>query len=185
MSKKFSRKQIACLLGVGLSIFVFLLILAVPSPKQNSRSEVQPYGQGEQKSPEQIFEEIGQKTSKYSRVLASKEGDEWVVVNLIQSDELFSGIGDLFTGKDLSRSFIFGVYATGLPVKHASVSINNISAGKFYRAGLSGEVAKTQPKSTWTNREVGPTIFYNFLKQHTNGSAGDGKNSTYIETNLN
>ncbi|MEK7571654.1 MAG: hypothetical protein AAB553_05265, partial [Patescibacteria group bacterium] len=86
------------------------------------------------------------------------------------------------TSKQISRDFIFAVYATKLPIAHASITIT--MPGKYYRAGLGADMADTQSDGTWTSNDVGPSIFYDFLKASANGSAGDGLNSTYVETNL-
>ena len=133
------------------------------------------------KTPEDTFESICNKYGGTNNCSYYKdEVGAWSVTQLIQAKEDFM----LFsTSKQISRDFIFAVYATKLPMAHASITIT--MSGKYYRAGLGADIADTQPDSTWTSKDVGPTIFYDFLKSQTNGTAGDGLNSTYVETNLN
>ncbi|OGK41511.1 hypothetical protein A2954_00725 [Candidatus Roizmanbacteria bacterium RIFCSPLOWO2_01_FULL_37_12] len=130
--------------------------------------------------PEQIFEGICQKYGGSNNCsYFEDEIGNWSVTQLIQPKEDFM----LFsTSKQLSRDFIFAVYATKLPISHASITIS--MSGKYYRAGLGADVADTQPDTTWTNKDVGPSIFHDFLKEKTNGSAGDDLDSTYLETNF-
>jgi hypothetical protein len=132
------------------------------------------------KTPEATFESICNKYGGTNNCSYYKdEAGAWSVTQLIQAKEDFM----LFsTSKQISRDFIFAVYATKLPMAHASITIT--MQGKYYRAGLGADMADTQSDSTWTSNDVGPTIFYDFLKSATNGSAGDGVNSTYVETNL-
>ncbi len=131
-------------------------------------------------APEQILEDICKKYGGANNCYYEKDAvGSWSITQLIQPEEDFM----LFTtAKQISRDYIFAVYASKLPIIHTSITVN--SNGKYYRAGLGADVADTQPDSTWTSKDVGPTIFYDFLKSSTNGSAGDGLNSTYVETNL-
>lgn len=133
------------------------------------------------KDPKQMLENICKKYQASDNCIVMQENGKWTITTIYQTDEDFM----LFDrAKQVARDFIFAIYATELPISHASISINNYQAKAYYRAGLGEEVAKTQPQSTWTNKDVGPTIFYDFLRTHTDGTAGDGQNSTYIETNL-
>lgn len=146
-----------------------------PTPTKASEKKAEA-----KKTPEQTFESICNKYGGTNNCSYYKdEVGAWSVTQLIQAKEDFM----LFsTSKQISRDFIFAVYATKLPMAHASITIT--MPGKYYRAGLGADMADTQPDSTWTSNDVGPSIFYDFLKASTNGSAGDELNSTYVETNL-
>ena len=133
------------------------------------------------KSPKQVLEDICKKHQAEDNCIVTQENGKWEVGTILETDTEFM----LFdVAKKIARDFIFEVYATKLPIGHAAISINNYQTRKYYRAGLGDDVASKEPQSTWTSNDVGPTIFYDFLKANTTGTAGDYKNSTYVETNL-
>lgn len=154
---------------------------ATPIPTNVAPTKVPEKKKEVKQTPEQTFESICKKYGGTDNCIYDKDASgAWSVTQLIQAKEEFM----LFsTSKQISRDFIFAVYATKLPIAHASITIT--MPGKYYRAGLGADMADTQSDSTWTSNDVGPSIFYDFLKSATNGSAGDGLNSTYVETNLN
>lgn len=135
------------------------------------------------KTPEETLEAICQKYGGTDNCVYTKDASgKWAIAQIMQ----YESDAFMFTGaKQNSRDFIFAVYATKLPISHVAISNNYYAGGKYYRAGLGANVASTQPDSTWSNKSVGPSIFYDFLEGHTNGTSGDGQNSTYVETNLN
>jgi hypothetical protein len=208
--KKLSRRKIVAIFGTLAVVMMILTGVAAPDQKVSSETQAQitqakeiPTSQPSAnpttkptskpaekpkteskpatKDPKQVLEDICAKYKVSDNCIVTQENGKWTITTIYQTEDDFM----LFaTAKQIARDFIFAIYATELPISHASISINNYQAKAYYRAGLGGDVSKTQPQSTWTNNDVGPTIFYDFLKSHTNGTAGDGQNSTYIETNL-
>lgn len=149
--------------------------IQTPQPSLTSTSKPQ------EKNPEQILTEIVKKYKANDNDLVMEESGEWYIVKQAVLDGDFG----MFTlSKQFTRDLIFELYATKLPIRSVAVSIQNNSSSKYYRVKLSKDMADTQSPDTWTDKNVGPSIFYDFLKQATNGYSGDGKNSTYVETNL-
>lgn len=180
---KMSRKGIG--LTLGLASFLLLILVGLTAPKSPPTIEVESETKAAEmptpKAPEEVLNGICAKYKTNGNCLVSEESGGWYVSYLVEtkSDTLMFS-----SSKQLARDFIFEVYATNLPIKHVGIAIMNYPTGKHYRAGLGKDVASTQPGTTWTDKNIGPTIFYDFLKQHANGSAGDYKDSTYVETNL-
>ncbi|KKS11246.1 MAG: hypothetical protein UU67_C0079G0008 [Candidatus Daviesbacteria bacterium GW2011_GWB1_41_5] len=175
---------------IGLLVVIVIISGCSPKSKEsfdkgkeagkataNQQSQTQ-----ENKTPQQIFEEIGKKTSDKSSVLAQEEDGQWVVINTLTGG---SELG-LSGAKSLARDFIFGVYASGLPINQAGITIAS-DTGKYYRAYVGANQAKLESPETWSkpSSEVGPTIFYDWLKKvQTGRNDEDLANSTYLETNL-
>ena len=176
-------------------IGLFILIVAISliaSPKSKDSLE-KGMGAGEttanqqsqnqeSKTPQQIFEEIGKKTSEKSSVLVQEEDGQWIVISTVTGGPELGLSG----AKSLARDFIFGIYASGQPIKQAGITITS-GTGKYYRAYVGANQAKVESADTWSKpiTEVGPTIFYDWLKKVQTGKNDlDLANSTYLETNL-
>lgn len=154
----------------------------VNSPTNTPEPTKTPTNTPKPQNPDEKLESICNKYGGLDNCIVTKENNgKWSVVQIMQYESDFM----MFSlAKQNSRDFIFAIYATKLPISHVAISNNYYAGKKYYRAGLGADVASTQPDTTWTNNEVGPTIFYDFLKSHTNGESGDRQNSTYVETNL-
>jgi hypothetical protein len=198
IQKKLSRKQIGVIFGVATILSMFFVgyfapaakdgikegqKAAVVSPKLQSKvdSAVALPAPKQNKSPREVLLGISKQQLPKSEPVFMEEDGGWSIAVINERDTDFM----MFSGaKQVARDYIFAMYASKLPIRHVAISSNYYAGAKYYRAALGSDVAKTQSDSTWVGNSVGPTIFYDFLKSHTNGSAGDGKYSTYVETNL-
>ena len=178
------------ILGI-IGLFVLIIVISlIASPKSKESFEkgkevgktVTNQSQTQNKTPQQIFDEIGKEASEKSSVLAQEEEEQWVVINTVTGGPELGLSG----AKSIARDFIFGVYASGQPIKQAGITITS-GTGKYYRAYVGANQAKLESADTWfkPSTEVGPTIFYDWLKKvQTGRNDQDLANSTYLETNL-
>lgn len=179
------KKIILGLIGL-FTLIVVISLIASPKSKESFEKGKEAgqttANQQEDKTPQQVFDEIGKKASEKSSVLAQEEEAQWVVINTVTGGPELGLSG----AKSIVRDFIFGVYASGLPIKQAGVTITS-GTGKYYRAYVGVNQAKLESPETWSkpSSEVGPTIFYDWLKKvQTGRNDQDLANSTYLETNL-
>ncbi|KRF27658.1 hypothetical protein [Paenibacillus sp. Soil787] len=84
----------------------------------------------------------------------------------------------------VARDFTFSAYATGLPLARTSIIINKPTGIVGLVVSVGNNQASTQPASTWTDAQVGPTLFMNWVKQHANSDYKNIENHTAVKDNF-
>lgn len=84
----------------------------------------------------------------------------------------------------VTRDFTFAVYATGLPIMRTSIIINKPDGIPGLIVTVGNNQASTQLVSTWTDFNIGPTIFINWVKENSNTDYKNIENHTSIKNNF-
>ncbi len=84
----------------------------------------------------------------------------------------------------VARDFTFAAYATELPIARTSIIINKPEGIMGLLVTVGNNQASTQPVSTWTDSNIGPTIFMDWVEQNTNTDYDDIENHTTIKDNF-
>ncbi|MDQ0890679.1 hypothetical protein QFZ81_005767 [Paenibacillus sp. V4I9] len=85
----------------------------------------------------------------------------------------------------VARDFTFAAYATGLPILRTSIQINKPDGIMGLLVSVGNNQAITQPASTWTNSQVGPTIFMDWVKKNESQDYKNIDNHTIAKYNFN
>lgn len=137
------------------------------------------------KTSEEQLKAIAKETVGDDKADVHQVNGRWVVF-ASKMDMDFSEPLAFFGAKQITRDFMFKVYATKLPIQSVEIVLHSPADGKYFDAALGHDVAELNSSDTWTNDEIGPSIFYNFLVQHTNSSESTDTNDagTFVDTNL-
>lgn len=73
-------------------------------------------------------------------------------------------IGQATIAREYARDFICAAYATGLPINSVAIAINQPNKTIGLDVAVGAAVAKTQPTSTWTDHDIGPTNFIHWVE---------------------
>jgi hypothetical protein len=85
----------------------------------------------------------------------------------------------------VARDFTFAAYATGLPILRTSIQINKPDGIMGLLVSVGNNQASTQPASTWTNSQVGPSIFMDWVKKNESQDYKNIENHTIAKYNFN
>lgn len=137
------------------------------------------------KTPEERLKKIAKDTVGDDQAEARQVNGKWVVF-ASRMDMDFAEPLAFYGAKQMTQDYMFAVYATKLPIQSAEIVMKSPSNGKYFNAALGNSVASQNPASTWTDNSMGPTNFYNYLKQNTNSSEANDPNDagTFVDTNM-
>lgn len=97
---------------------------------------------------------------------------------------LEDGFGLEGAAKQAARDFTFAAYATGLPIARTSIQVYKPDGTMGMLVTVGGKQAQTQPSSIWTDANIGPTIFINWVQQNANADYENIENHTTIKNNF-
>ena len=137
------------------------------------------------KTPEEQLKEIAKAEVGDDQAEVHQVNGRWVVF-ASKMDMDFSEPLAFFGAKQITRDFMFKVYATKLPIQSVEIVLHSPADGEYFDAALGESVASQNPPSTWTDDNIGPTVFFNFLQQNANSSESTDTNDagTFVDTNL-